>query len=158
MCFCVGLRGDPLHPAGGLPSFLGWGPAQAVPADQGRSVWCESPLLSCPSLSFLPSRCNALPSPPTALVPFWQRLRNSVTSFIFQGVQEREPHLRSHLTPCQIERERGTDSDSGLTGHRAWHLCLNTTGPDGFRLSEQIAWGCTWTGLLLLFPKGENNG
>lgn len=35
MCFCVCLRGDPLHPAGGLPSFLGRGPAQAVPADQG---------------------------------------------------------------------------------------------------------------------------
>lgn len=102
--FCVGLRGDPLHPAGGLPSFLGRGPAQAVPADQGRGLWCESALHSS---HFSPPAVKALPSPSIALVPFWQLLRNSVTSFIFKGVQEREPHLRSHWTPCQIERERG---------------------------------------------------
>lgn len=37
---CV-FRCDPLHSAGGLPPILGWGPTQTIPADQGRSLWCE---------------------------------------------------------------------------------------------------------------------
>lgn len=37
MCRC-----DPLHPVGWVPTFLGRGPAQTVPADQSRSVRCES--------------------------------------------------------------------------------------------------------------------
>lgn len=36
MCRC-----DPLHPPGWIPSFLGRGPAQTLPADQSWSVRCE---------------------------------------------------------------------------------------------------------------------
>lgn len=39
---CVSpCRCDPLHPPGWIPSFLGRGPAQTLPADQSRSVRCE---------------------------------------------------------------------------------------------------------------------
>ena len=34
----LGVRGDPLHPARGLPALLGRGPAPAVRADQGRRL------------------------------------------------------------------------------------------------------------------------
>lgn len=105
----------------------------------GLMMWAFSPLL----LSHF--------SPPLtrSLVPFWQWLRNSVTSFIFHGVQVREPHLRSHLSPGQMEGERDADwlsgRDSGLIVYRPQHLWLNITGPDGFRISYQIARGCAWT-------------
>lgn len=45
---CVGVlhRCDPVHPPGWIPSVLGWGPAQALPADQSGSLWCEDSSLS----------------------------------------------------------------------------------------------------------------
>ncbi len=61
VCVCVCLRGDPLHPAGGLPSFLGWGPAQAVPTDQGWGLRCETPLFFFLSL-LVPSQLLPLSS------------------------------------------------------------------------------------------------
>lgn len=39
-CICV-CRCDPVHLAGGLPSVLGRGPTQTLPADQGWSLRCE---------------------------------------------------------------------------------------------------------------------
>lgn len=83
----------------GYPPF--WDEDQHKLYQQIKAGAYDVSLLYCSLISPLPS------PPPTALFPFWQWLRNSVTSFIFQGVQEREPHLRSHLSPCQIERERG---------------------------------------------------
>lgn len=110
MCFCVCLRGDPLHPAGGLPSFLGRGPAQAVPADQGWGLWCESPL---PLSHFsLPA---VMPSPPLPLPSFLfgcYYITQSPHSYFrgCKGMSLTLEHMawRSDWAPCQtaIVRER----------------------------------------------------
>lgn len=41
--FC---RSHSVHPPGGIPSLLGWRPAQALPADQGWCLWCMYHTLS----------------------------------------------------------------------------------------------------------------
>lgn len=51
LCFRV-CRCDPLHPFGWIPSVLGRGPAQTLPADQSWSVRCEPASLSSPTLHF----------------------------------------------------------------------------------------------------------
>ena len=82
LCAC---RCDPLHPPGWISSFLGWGPAQALPAEQGWSLRREV----CRSFSSVkpqtdmsdlcvsgPASVSLLSSfPPQSGTPWLQRLK-----------------------------------------------------------------------------------
>lgn len=92
----------------GYPPF--WDEDQHKLYQQIKAGAYDVSLLSSPALTFIPSFPPRLTH---SLIPFWQWLRNSVTSFIFQGVKAREPHLRSYFSPCQIQRERERETLTG---------------------------------------------
>lgn len=107
MCVClvcvfsVSLRSDPLHPAGGLPSFLGRGPAQAVPADQGWGLRREFALACTGACALFPTvRSSQVFSLPSFLF-FACGYATQVTSCIFQGVQYSEAYLSSMLNAVE---------------------------------------------------------